>query len=93
MEVNGISPATGSMQTYYALSHRFYQDEREQAYSTLYAAAFTVSSSRRYKTNIEDMTNEDALSLLQLRPVTFDYINNNADSTSSKYYSVIFSNA
>ena len=31
------------------------------------------NSSRRYKTNIKDLTEEEALKVLQLRPVTFTY--------------------
>lgn len=43
------------------------------AYVPALASAFTVSSSRRYKENIVDMTEEDAEDLLALRVVTFDY--------------------
>lgn len=38
------------------------------------ASAFSNQSSRRYKDNIEDMTDEEALKVLQLRPVKYDYI-------------------
>lgn len=38
------------------------------------ASAFSNQSSRRYKENIEDMTDEEALKVLQLRPVKYDYI-------------------
>ena len=41
----------------------------------IYASAFSQTSSRRYKENIEDLTLEDAQKLLELRPVTYDYIN------------------
>ena len=41
----------------------------------LYAAAFTQQSSRRYKQNIVGLTDDDALKLLRLRPVKYDYIN------------------
>ena len=41
----------------------------------IYALAFSQTSSRRYKENIEDLTLEDAQKLLELRPVTYDYIN------------------
>ena len=38
------------------------------------ATAFVNSSSQRYKTNIEDMTDDRALKLLAMRPVSYDYI-------------------
>lgn len=38
------------------------------------ASAFTQSSSRRVKTNITDMTEEEARKVLMLSPVSFDYI-------------------
>lgn len=41
----------------------------------IYASAFNTSSSKRYKENINPITEEDALKLLQLNPVTYDYIN------------------
>ena len=37
------------------------------------------NSSRRYKTNIEDLTVDEALKVLQLRPVSFDYIDGRPD--------------
>lgn len=45
------------------------------ARATIYASAFTQSSSRRVKTNIEDMTEEEAKKILELNPVSYDYIN------------------
>ena len=39
------------------------------------AASFTNQSSRKYKKNIEDMTDEVAKSLLDYRVVSYDYIN------------------
>lgn len=39
------------------------------------ASAFSQQSSRKYKDNIADLTDEDALKLLNLRPVKYDYIN------------------
>lgn len=42
-------------------------------WATLYAGAFTQASSQNVKTNIEDITDEEAKKLLQLRPVSFDY--------------------
>lgn len=41
----------------------------------IYASAFTNPSSRRYKENIQPLTEEDAKKILQLNPVTYDYIN------------------
>lgn len=41
----------------------------------IYASAFSQTSSRRYKENIEDLTLEDAMKILDLRPVTYDYTN------------------
>ena len=45
----------------------------------------TVSSSRRYKHNIEDM-GEDSANILELRPVTFAY---NSDASEKKQYGLI----
>lgn len=45
------------------------------ARAVIHASAFTQSSSRRLKENIEDMTDEEAKKLLLLNPVTYDYIN------------------
>lgn len=38
------------------------------------ATSFVNSSSQRYKTKIEDMTDDRALKLLAMRPVSYDYI-------------------
>ena len=45
------------------------------SWAPVYASAFTQQSSRKYKDNIADLTDEDALKLLDLRPVKYDYIN------------------
>lgn len=42
--------------------------------SKVTATSFVNSSSQRYKTNIEDMTDDRALKLLSMRPVSYDYI-------------------
>lgn len=42
--------------------------------TTVYATGFVNTSSIRYKTNIEDMTDDRALKLLEMRPVSYDYI-------------------
>ena len=52
----------------------------DTAWSGISAASFTNQSSRRYKKNIEDMTDEVAKSLLDYRVVSYDYINE-ADGT------------
>ena len=44
-------------------------------WGTLKAKAFSVQSSIHVKENIEDITEEEACKLLQLRPVSFDYKN------------------
>lgn len=44
-----------------------------EAYVPIKASAFTQSSSRRYKENIEEMTKEEADKILNLKVVTFDY--------------------
>ncbi len=43
------------------------------AYKPISASAFNVSSSIRFKENVLNMTEEEALKILQLRVVTFDY--------------------
>lgn len=42
-------------------------------WATLKAKNFAVQSSRRYKTNVFDMTEERAKRLLDMRPVSYDY--------------------
>ena len=42
--------------------------------SKVTATSFVNSSSQRYKTNVEDMTDDRALKLLAMRPVSYDYI-------------------
>lgn len=45
------------------------------AFTSVDALAFNQRSSRRYKENIESMTEEYAKKILELRPVKYDYIN------------------
>lgn len=45
------------------------------AWTPIYASAFAQQSSRKYKDNIADLKDKDALKLLDLRPVKYDYIN------------------
>lgn len=47
----------------------------DYAWSGISAASFTNQSSRRYKENIEDITDETARQLLDYRVVSYDYIN------------------
>nr|WP_300841715.1 tail fiber domain-containing protein [uncultured Acetatifactor sp.] len=51
------------------------RDSAGSAYKAAYASAFSVQSSRKYKKNIEDMTEQHALNILKYRVVTFGYIN------------------
>lgn len=46
-----------------------------RSYIPIAASAFNTQSSKRYKKNIEDLSEERAKKLLDLRVVTFDYIN------------------
>lgn len=59
---------------YCAGNHQF-RNYGNTAWAPAYASAFTNSSSIRYKKNVVEMTEEDAKKLLELRPVTYDYIN------------------
>lgn len=43
------------------------------AWAVLKAKQFAVQSSKRYKTNVVDMTEDRAKRLLQMRPVSYDY--------------------
>lgn len=43
----------------------------------VYASAFTQQSSKKYKKNIEDISEGDVSKLLELRPVKYNYINEN----------------
>lgn len=45
------------------------------ARAPIYASAFTQSSSRRVKKNVEDMTDEEAKKLLHVEVKSYDYIN------------------
>jgi len=45
------------------------------SHNVIWASAFNTQSSRRYKKNIIDITNERAQELLRYRVVTYDYIN------------------
>lgn len=45
------------------------------AWATVYASSFSQQSSIKYKKNVTEMTEEDAKKILELRPVTYDYIN------------------
>lgn len=44
------------------------------SYATVYGASFTNPSSRLVKKNVADLSEEEAKKLLQLTPVSFDYI-------------------
>ena len=55
----------------------FVSNGNNSARAEIVASAFTQSSSRRTKTNIENMTEEEARKILMLSPVSFDYINEN----------------
>lgn len=44
------------------------------AYSPIRASGFTTMSCKHTKTNVIDISEEDALKLLDIRPVNFDYI-------------------
>lgn len=46
-------------------------------YAPIEALAFNTPSSRRYKKNIQEMTEEEANKLLEITSVTFDYIKGN----------------
>lgn len=51
----------------------FLQTSGYGTWATCKAKAFSVQSSKWIKENINDLTEEEALKLLNLRPVTFDY--------------------
>lgn len=76
--VNNVSAIAGYSATEWlpiqcgALSVR---NQGNTAFTEVHASKFTQESSRKYKENIEDMTDEYAKKLLQLRPVSYDYIN------------------
>lgn len=61
---------------YLATNGAFYvSNGNNSARATIYASAFTQSSSRRVKKNIEDMTDEEAKKLLHVEVKSYDYIN------------------
>lgn len=53
----------------------FISNGANSARSEIVASAFTQASSRRVKTNIYNMSNQEAEKLLELTPVSYDYIN------------------
>ena len=61
---------------YLATNGAFYvSNGSNSARAPIYASAFTQSSSRRVKKNIEDMTDEEAKKLLHVEVKSYDYIN------------------
>ena len=61
---------------YIATNGAFYvSNGNNSARAPIYASAFTQSSSRRVKKNIEDMTDEEAKKLLHVEVKSYDYIN------------------
>lgn len=56
----------------------FVSNGANSARAAIHASAFSQDSSRRVKENIDDVSEEDALKLLQLTPVNFDYIGDEA---------------
>lgn len=61
---------------YLATNGAFYvSNGNNSARAPIYASAFTQSSSRRVKKNIEDMTDEEAKKLLHVEVKSYDYIN------------------
>lgn len=48
-------------------------NENNSQFRAIQASAFTQASSKRYKTNIKDMSEDVQEKLMELRPVTFDY--------------------
>lgn len=61
---------------YLATNGAFYvSNGSNSARAPIYASAFTQSSSRRVKKNIENMTDEEAKKLLHVEVKSYDYIN------------------
>lgn len=61
---------------YLATNGAFYvSNGNNSARAPIYASAFTQSSSRRVKKNIENMTDEEAKKLLHVEVKSYDYIN------------------
>lgn len=64
---------------YLATNGAFYvSNGNNSARAVIHASAFAQDSSRRVKENIVDVSDEDAMKLLDLTPVNFDYIGDNA---------------
>ena len=62
--------------TYLATNGAFYvSNGNNSARAPIYASAFTQSSSRRVKKNIEDMTEIEAKKILDVEVKSYDYIN------------------
>lgn len=69
--INGLSVK------HYGIGHDFLRRDTGTEYAPLTASSFNVASSKRFKRDINDMTDEMALGILSLRPVTYFY--NNAE--------------
>lgn len=64
---------------YLATNGAFYISNGDNsARAVIHASAFAQDSSRRVKENIVDVSDEDAMKLLNLTPVNFDYIGKDA---------------
>ena len=64
---------------YLATNGAFYVSTGDNsARAVIHASAFAQDSSRRVKENIIEVSDEDAIKLLDLTPVNFDYIGDNA---------------
>ena len=66
----------------YVHGNAFYvQNYNGNVYKPVYASAFSVQSSRRYKKNIIDIADEEAKKLLDINTYHFDYINGNTNQS------------
>lgn len=71
----GIFSSTAGYIELRAQGHVRVLNYNASSYMPIIASAFNTQSSKRYKKNIEDLSEERAKKLLDLRVVTFDYIN------------------
>lgn len=71
---SGMDYTTREIATDYAVLH--YQGKKSDGSNVnarLIAGAFEVHSSKHVKENVENITTEEAMKLMELRPVSFDY--------------------
>ena len=67
-----VTPSSG-VYTYSAAGLGVRAQDSATSWAPVYASSFVQNSSRDFKENIEELTEDEAKKLLQLKPSTFDF--------------------